>query len=384
VYPPGFPFFSRGSFQTPVDPPTTQPDADPRQAVCVNQDWLPFIAGALKQLELQATWKVADDAALLDVQGRVFDLISKFGRDVPGCCFVPYNKMCLSGSFADSDYGFLASSGFSCDTVWVPGSGWTSCPPSIAAQRIEVERSFGGVTHINSFQVEGTCTLFAGTLTINITFSKNGTTVATGTAGYVGGGNFNTTFSPNIDCDFVQVEILTSAAIGSRVVYTNWEICYTGLYPLSSTVTATWSHTFDFTVDDGGFTTIPIPGETGGSGTWVSGSGWRSDFTAHSGPNGDQIIFAQKFFPQRRISTLEVFYTLPTSAGGSKFLIIQLGGVQVDYFTLSSVSGSHDILWIPGEEADELRIDFGAAGPTALQYTYCTKLIVTGVGTDPF
>src|SRR5215467_6952400 len=127
MYPPSPFATSRGSFETSVVPPTTQPDADPRQAICVNQDWLPFIAGALKQLELQATWKVPDDPSLLDVQGRVFDLISKFGKDVPGCCFVPYHKMCLSGSFTDADYGFVASSGFTCTNSWVSGTGWKSC-----------------------------------------------------------------------------------------------------------------------------------------------------------------------------------------------------------------------------------------------------------------
>src|SRR5215471_922364 len=121
MYPPGFPFFSRGSFQTPVIPPTSQPDADPRQAVCINQDWLPFIVGALKQLELQATWKVADNAALLDVQGRVFDLMSKFLKDAPSCCFVPYNKMCISGSFTDDPYGFTPTGGFTCGNNWIPG-----------------------------------------------------------------------------------------------------------------------------------------------------------------------------------------------------------------------------------------------------------------------
>src|SRR5215813_8824209 len=118
MYPPSLFARSRGSFQTPVIPPATQPGADPKQAICINQDWLPFIVGALKQLELQATWDVASDAALLDVQGRVFDLMALFLKDAPGCCITPYDKMCLSGSFTDADYGFVATPGFSCSNSW--------------------------------------------------------------------------------------------------------------------------------------------------------------------------------------------------------------------------------------------------------------------------
>jgi len=67
---------SRGSFQTPVAPPTVDPDADPTKSIAINCSWLPFIRGALQQLLLQSTWKVADQAGLDLAQARAATLIS--------------------------------------------------------------------------------------------------------------------------------------------------------------------------------------------------------------------------------------------------------------------------------------------------------------------
>jgi len=46
----------RGSFQRPLPPPTAGPQDLPLCVIEVNESWLPFVLGALKQLLLPETW----------------------------------------------------------------------------------------------------------------------------------------------------------------------------------------------------------------------------------------------------------------------------------------------------------------------------------------
>jgi len=78
MYPPSPYAKPRGSFETPVLPPTEAPSAEPTQTVVISCVWLPFIRGALKQLLLQSTWDLSGGADLATVQGNVFDLIDLF------------------------------------------------------------------------------------------------------------------------------------------------------------------------------------------------------------------------------------------------------------------------------------------------------------------
>jgi len=70
----------RGSFLRPVPIPSGQPDATPNKSITVACEWLPYVRGALQQLLLQATWQTDDPAALLDIQGRVSNLIDLFSE----------------------------------------------------------------------------------------------------------------------------------------------------------------------------------------------------------------------------------------------------------------------------------------------------------------
>lgn len=67
----------RGSFGSPVLPPTVDPDASPTISVTIACQWLPYIRGALQQLLLQSTWDT-DASGLELVQARVFNLIDLF------------------------------------------------------------------------------------------------------------------------------------------------------------------------------------------------------------------------------------------------------------------------------------------------------------------
>lgn len=71
-----------GSFGTPVPIPLSKADEGELVYIGVNCEWLPYIAGALTQLQLQSTWQYSTDAELLDIQNRVNTLISRIS------CFV--------------------------------------------------------------------------------------------------------------------------------------------------------------------------------------------------------------------------------------------------------------------------------------------------------
>ena len=95
---------SRGSFQTPVLPPATDPDAAPTKNFAINCSWLPFIRGALLQLVLQASWK-ADEPLLTLTQERAMTLISMF-QECPSA-LIPF--LC-SGDFGVSPSPFATIS----------------------------------------------------------------------------------------------------------------------------------------------------------------------------------------------------------------------------------------------------------------------------------
>lgn len=77
-----------GSFQSPVRPPTHDPNTEPAATVRISCEWLLYIRGALTQLLLESTWDT--DAAGVDlVQQRVFNLLSMLSGTAPGDCGNP-------------------------------------------------------------------------------------------------------------------------------------------------------------------------------------------------------------------------------------------------------------------------------------------------------
>ena len=73
----------RGSFLEPVTPPSTDICAGPLYSITVNQEWLPFLAGAAMQLAQPSTWKTATEADRHLAIARATDLIAEIGTAVP-------------------------------------------------------------------------------------------------------------------------------------------------------------------------------------------------------------------------------------------------------------------------------------------------------------
>lgn len=80
------------SFPVPVPIVEADPDEGTKINVCFNQDWLPYICGALQQLVLQATWDTQDPDELNLVQARAQLLISMF-QEATMCCPCPVTRL---------------------------------------------------------------------------------------------------------------------------------------------------------------------------------------------------------------------------------------------------------------------------------------------------
>ena len=78
----------QGSFQNPVAPPSSQPCDAPLVCFSVNQQWLPYILGALLQLCQPTTWDVSTESDLQDILARAQDLLDCVGTAVP-CVSAP-------------------------------------------------------------------------------------------------------------------------------------------------------------------------------------------------------------------------------------------------------------------------------------------------------
>lgn len=68
------------SFPEPLVPPMVDPDALPTVQVCVNEQWVPYIIGALLQLVQPVIWDVADVATLQLTIERATDLMALFAN----------------------------------------------------------------------------------------------------------------------------------------------------------------------------------------------------------------------------------------------------------------------------------------------------------------
>lgn len=147
---------SRGSFERPVVPPTSDPTDSPTISVPINCQWLPYIRGALQQLLLQATWST-DSAGLLLAQERVFKLIDLFQECSPAVLpfACPYDfsvgdggwSILIDPSFTPATMGFyVAASEFQGSHVV---NNATTSPWGI----LGIEKSLGGTFNCTSMDM---------------------------------------------------------------------------------------------------------------------------------------------------------------------------------------------------------------------------------------
>jgi hypothetical protein len=151
-----------------------------------------------------------------------------------------------------------------------------------------------------------------------------------------------------------------------------------------------WSHTFDFTTSDGGFTSY-LDGSTPRS-VYVASTGWENN--SASGVYTQEVYIHKAGLLASTVTKIEVFATIGETAGGSSSLALGLDNASfspiVNFLFQAPVVGTPGAIDTSGTGSQaidtstyvHLLIDMadsiGAGG------IIVTKLIVSGTGSDPF
>jgi len=371
-------------FPVPVEPPTTGPFDNPLQQVCVNVDWLPYIAGALKALWLQSTFTTTDVNDILTMQGKVADLISAFIDVSNGCGAITPGILCLSGTFADLDYGYTFETGLVCDTPYVPGTGWQSCTdPSTGQQLLNINRQFSSEFLLTSFEFRFNKNILSAPYDILMSWIHEGTVVRTDTQSGINGAFTISDIGLSVIVDAVEINAHTNVSDGDLITADDWKLCYVGAFPLS-TPNATFEHTFDFTVSDGTWSALSHPSFPD-TGIWQNNR-WESEVFNDGFGNIEQILIIGKTFTRTHITQVEItWFATSVANGGFRELEGFLSASQVSFLALDGGSGSFVETYIPNTDLDELHAvptthNSGGSG----NINYITKIVVRGVGSDPF
>jgi microcystin-dependent protein len=86
--------FPVSSFQTPISPPASGPDAGVFVHVCFSEAWLPLVLGCLTQLKQDTTWDTNDEDVLTTIAGYVDKLLFMMAGE---CFEVPPGSIMFYG-----------------------------------------------------------------------------------------------------------------------------------------------------------------------------------------------------------------------------------------------------------------------------------------------
>lgn len=160
------------------------------------------------------------------------------------------------------------------------------------------------------------------------------------------------------------------------------------------TVPQAWTHTFDFTVDNGGWATGYATGAVGS----YNSSGWNdADYTPGGSSDGWRAILIRKdAFTSSELLSVRVIGTYTpgtfyTSTFGFVLYFTASGGSPVESILSGSMpSGTFDHTW-SGDElgVTSMRVSMFSDLDTSSPYVFngdilITSIIVTGTGSDPF
>jgi hypothetical protein len=368
-------------FDNSVGPvPTVSIDAAPTVQLCVNEDWLPYIVTCLKALSRPETWDDTYDNSVIAAS----EFAHLIGSMQDGCGTVTPSILCLSGTFADLDYGWVPTPGSPSVASYVSGTGWLMVDDATPQGFLDIKREFGVTTLIRGFDLVITLTLpylvdYDITLFHNSTF----TSIASDTA--VAGPTITihaTGLSELADAIFIHI-FETFGGGGANALLTDWGMCYTGAFPLSISPDF-FDHNFDFTINDGGFTTETHPTYPN-TGTYVSGTGWETDTNFVAGQI-QEVLITHRVFSARTISSIEMDWSASQVAnGGYRAIDVKLGGTLVIALALNNGVGSFNESFTPNITADELELVPTSANiGSSAGHAIVTRLEVRGIGLDPF
>lgn len=162
-----------------------------------------------------------------------------------------------------------------------------------------------------------------------------------------------------------------------------------GTMPTDSCLCGTFTHVFDFTIDDGGW--VNRSAESRPYGVYVAGVGWESVYAgaAESLPDDERLYMERVGWDDRSLTQIRFYYT--TTGGGlgaqdQDVYTVKAGGVEQDTATWLSIPVPSTFVRVYNmtETVDEIETAMTGDCVADTAMFRLTKVIVYGIGTDPF
>ena len=406
------------SYNQPVPPVQADPTDNPIVYIPINKQYIPYIAGALQQLLLQAAYPSdisTDDLNL--VQSRWMDAISIVGNALSlvlaqfsagadeGEMMIRQNpdnpcqlQTSIDGTnwctFADFSKCIPASNqpgpgspqpapggGSECYQIQMAASSYAYLPTTLnSGDVVQIQNPQGSVSssHNLSWRCEDGGQFFGG-LNVGAPFTDPSDPVPTSPSGgivivingsfyFIGEGSFT------VPAGVSNAPALFQVNDGNRTLLSGsfqFQACVT------NNVASTWTHTFDFTLSPYGFT--PWNPGTGPLGVWVAGLGWQG--VNYSGTNNECAIIPPVQCNANAITMTAEMSGIPTSPQHQD--ICKGASLGTVLATRAMGSGENVLSWLGSAALDYYPLNWFDTGAPGL-LGYITKAVYSGLGTDPF
>lgn len=419
------------AFLLPVDPPGVDPFFDATYTVCFNEKWLKYIVTCLYQLVLQSTWKVSTEDELNLVQAQAMTLISMF---IQGCKTPPTNigndtgieqmirqnpsNPCLLETSIDGiNWCAFADLSKCVPSVTQPGSG--SPQPSAGGGQACYHADMQGsgkwllptlvntgdvieVTNAKGAYSDGTVVWYcpSGALFQLGTCFGSGSTSSTDPLNtsphmeliakingvYYPMFGATLTIPSGVTAQSVEFQA-NDVTIADNYGSISFDVCVT------NNQANTFTHVFDFTTTDGGFSTFGVT--SGVAGVYSPGVGWTSSDFINAGASFRGFI-VDRSFPSRTITRIRMTYDLSGRATNQPttneptliYSGLATGVLQALTWAAESNGNGKIFEWNGSTALTAFAVEVASSWyiPTG---TYAgssrlSRLEVSGIGTDPF
>jgi hypothetical protein len=149
---------------------------------------------------------------------------------------------------------------------------------------------------------------------------------------------------------------------------------------------ADWEHTFDFEIDDQGWTDRAEDDRP--YGVYSPGVGWVSVWEAGATPLAEKLYVQIEAATSRTIIRMEAQWVTMgvTAPSSSAAIAVNLADVRQDIEVLAPFPGNttFSIVWNGSETMDEIETTMVSANGADISTYVLKKVIVNGIGTDPF
>jgi len=146
-----------------------------------------------------------------------------------------------------------------------------------------------------------------------------------------------------------------------------------------------WSHTFDFTINDGGWTNDTIGGRP--FGVYSAGNGWQSVWGSVGGLFDERLYLRRAISPDTHIQSVRVTYEFVGTMGGGREVgvAVWLLGTRLAVFSEPPTQGSFIHYVTFSNTSDAITTSSVADAPSDGDVdATITEIVVTGTGSDPF